>query len=72
MKESITIEKPHLVENYVQRLMSHHIDQEDTITFPKVRPKIFRWSVFKTIGSAYYGLNELLIKNWVVQGLSKY
>ena len=36
MKESTAIEKPHVAENVVQSLMADHIDQEDTITFPKV------------------------------------
>ena len=36
MKETTTIEKPHLVENYVQSLMADHAESDDTITFPKV------------------------------------
>lgn len=36
MKETTTIEKPHHVENYIQRLMADHVEREDTITFPKV------------------------------------
>ncbi|CAB4039388.1 Hypothetical predicted protein, partial [Paramuricea clavata] len=35
MKETTTIEKPHLVENYVQSLMADHVENDDTITFPK-------------------------------------
>ena len=36
MKETTTIEKPRIVENYVQSLMADHIGNDDTITFPKV------------------------------------
>ncbi|XP_028417505.1 uncharacterized protein LOC114541907 [Dendronephthya gigantea] len=35
MKETTTIEKPHLVENFVQTLMNDHVENEDTLTFSK-------------------------------------
>lgn len=36
MKETTTIEKPHLVENFVQTLMNDCVENDDTLTFPKV------------------------------------
>ena len=36
MKENCTIAKPHLVENFIQDLMSEHTNKGDNVTFTKV------------------------------------
>ena len=36
MKENCTIAKPHLVENFIQDLMSEHTEKEDTVIFTRV------------------------------------
>ena len=53
MKETTTIEKPHLVENYVQSLMADHVENNGSITFPKVLFKHYRlWVSFFLISSS--------------------
>ena len=37
MKENCTIAKPHLVENFIQDLMSEHTNKGDNVAFTKVR-----------------------------------
>ena len=36
MKENCTIAKPHLVENFIQDLMSEHTEKDDILTFTRV------------------------------------
>ena len=36
MKENCTIPKPHLVENFIQDLMSKHTEKDDAVIFTKV------------------------------------
>ena len=37
MKENCTIAKPHLVENFIQDLMSEHTEKDENVSFTRVR-----------------------------------
>ena len=45
MKENCTIAKPHLVENFIQDLMSEHTNKGDNVTFTKVASICFLFLV---------------------------
>ena len=36
MKENCTIAKPHLVENFIQDLMSEHTEKDESVSFTRV------------------------------------
>ena len=36
MKENCTIAKPHLVENFIQDLMSEHTEKDENVSFTRV------------------------------------
>ena len=52
MKENCTIAKPHLVENFIQDLMSEHTEKDENVSFTRVRRVFVCIDTFNPLGEA--------------------
>ena len=52
MKENCTIAKPHLVENFIQDLMSEHTEKDENVSFTRVWGFFVCIDTFNPLGEA--------------------